>query len=61
MPRALSKSQRSKAALRLEIDVTARCKEMLRDGFMSIVGRGMEGSVPIICLKINVTASSKKL
>ena len=50
-----------KAALRLEIDVTVRCKQMLRDARMLIVGRGNEWRAPIICLKINFAATCNKL
>ena len=43
MPPTLSSLQRSKAALRLEINVTARCKKQLRDGSMPLMGREVEG------------------
>jgi hypothetical protein len=68
MPRALSKLQRSKAAFRLEIDVTARCKKMLHDGVTASFNQLLrDGSMPklsplpILLLKVNVTASCNKL
>ncbi len=65
MPRALSKLQRSFTVLclekALEIDVAARCQQLLRDGRMPVVGREVEGCAPILLLNINVTASFNQL
>ena len=57
----LSSLQSSSAILNLEVDVTVRRKEPLRDGRMPFTGRDVERRSPILVLKIDVTASSNEL
>ena len=59
VPLPLSKLQRSSAFISLEVDVTARSKELLCDGLKPKLGRDVERRVPILAMKIDVTACSK--
>jgi hypothetical protein len=60
--KVLSNLQRSKASLILEVDVTARSKELFRDGFMSFGKRDLEGGDQIVLrLDIDVAACCNKL
>ncbi len=49
--------QRSDAIRRLEVDVTARSKELLRDGGLPIIGREVERCEPVDLQKVDVIAS----
>jgi hypothetical protein len=53
--------QRSIAILTIDVDVTARSKELFRDGLSPFSGREVERRAPFIVLKIDVTARSKEL
>jgi hypothetical protein len=61
----LSKLQRSFTVLglekALEIDVAARCQQLLRDGSMPLDGGDVERHGTTLQLKINVTASFNEL
>jgi hypothetical protein len=64
VPLHLSKLHRCTASILLEVDVTARSKELLRDGCMPLLahsGHGVERRIPIGHLKIDVRARSKEL
>ena len=61
VPLALSSLQSSKAILSLDVDVTARSKELRCDGRMPVSGSVLERRAPILCLKIDVTASFNEL
>jgi hypothetical protein len=41
--------------------VTASCNELLYDGRVPFIGREVQSGTPILILKIDVTASCKKL
>ena len=57
--RTLSSLQCSKTVHRLEINVAARGKKLLRDGSMPLMGRDVER--PNLLMKINVAASFNQL
>ncbi len=61
VPLALSNLQRSSAIISLEVDVTARSKELRCDGSMPISGCEVERRAPSIILNINATARSNEL
>jgi hypothetical protein len=54
VPLALSNLQRSRAMIILEVDVTARSKELLCDGDMPTTGRFVERREPLKVLKITL-------
>ena len=43
------------------MDVTARSKELLRDGLVPMICREVERRVPILCLKVDVTARCEEM
>ena len=53
--------ERSAASAVLEMDVTTRCDELLRDERMTVECRDMERRVPFLCLEIDVTARCNEL
>ena len=59
MPLTLSNLQRSSAILSLEVDVTARSKELPCDGRMPT--GDVERRVPTLLLNIDVTVRCKEL